>query len=157
MTVTTGPGWDRLAAAMARIPKEVIRHFRNVPLFASVSERGLRALIEAADEITEPAGKVLVKEGQHRRELFVITSGSVKVTKRGRRLNTLGPGDFFGEIALLSGGPRTATCTAETDVSVMIVNPTRFGVVLDGEPQVRHAVLHALGERLRTLEKGTID
>jgi CRP/FNR family cyclic AMP-dependent transcriptional regulator len=142
---------------MARIPKEVVRHFRNVPLFSGVSEKGLRALITSADEITEPAGKVLVREGQHRRELFVITSGSVKVTRRGRRLNTMGPGDFFGEIALLSGGPRTATCTAETDVSLMIVNPTRFGVVLETEPQVRHAVLHALGERLRSLDKDALD
>jgi CRP-like cAMP-binding protein len=142
---------------MARIPQEVVRHFRNVPLFSGVSEKGLRALITSADEITEPAGKVLVREGQHRRELFVITSGSVKVTRRGRRLNTMGPGDFFGEIALLSGGPRTATCTAETDVSLMIVNPTRFGVVLETEPQVRHAVLHALGERLRSLDKDALD
>jgi CRP/FNR family cyclic AMP-dependent transcriptional regulator len=138
---------------MARIPKQVIQHFRNVPLFAGVSERGLRALVAAADEITEPAGKVLVREGEHSRDLFVLTAGSVTVTRKGRRLNTLREGDFFGEIALLSGGPRTATVTAETDVSVMILSPGQFTVVLDNEPRIMQAVLHALGERLRPLDE----
>ncbi|MFL5797018.1 MAG: cyclic nucleotide-binding domain-containing protein [Actinomycetota bacterium] len=138
---------------MARIPKQVIQHFRNVPLFAGVSERGLRALVAAADEITEPAGKELVRQGEHSRELFVITEGSVAVTREGRKLNTLGPGDFFGEIALLSGGPRSATVTAETDVAVMILRPAQFTVVLDSEPRIMQAVLRALGERLRPLDE----
>jgi CRP/FNR family transcriptional regulator, cyclic AMP receptor protein len=138
---------------MARIPRQVIEHFRGVPLFSGVSEKGLRALVAAADEITEPPGKAIVREGEHSRELYVVTAGSVKVTRKGRRVNTLGPGDFFGEIALLSGGPRTATVTAETEVSLMILAPSQFTVVLDREPRIMHAVLHALGERLRPLDE----
>jgi CRP-like cAMP-binding protein len=138
---------------MARIPKAVLQHFRNVPLFSGVSEKGLRALVSAAFEITEPAGKDLVREGEHSRELFVITEGSVRVTRKGRSVNTLVPGDFFGEIALLSGGARTATVTADTDVGLMIMSPAEFTIVLDSEPQIMRAVLHSLGERLRDAER----
>ena len=139
---------------MAKIPKEVLEHFRRVPLFAHVSERGLRAVVSAADELDEPAGKALVREGDHGRELFVLTSGSARVTRQGRELAMLGPGDFFGEIALLAGGPRTATVTAESDVAVMILTPRQFETVLDSERSVRRAVLQALGERLPAEEDG---
>jgi CRP/FNR family cyclic AMP-dependent transcriptional regulator len=138
---------------MARIPRKVVEHFRNVPLFSGVSDKGLRAIVAAADEINEPAGKDLVREGEHHRELFVITAGNCKVTRKGRTLNTLGPGDFFGEIALLSGGPRTATVTSTSDVSIMILSPTQFTIVLENEPRIMHSVLRALGERLRDREK----
>src|SRR5438874_7932655 len=102
---------------MAGIPREVLAHFRSVPLFSDVSEKGLRAIVSAADELDEPAGKVMVREGDLRRDLFVITAGTAEVTQGGRRLRQLGAGDFFGEIALLCGGPRTATVTATTEVS----------------------------------------
>jgi CRP/FNR family transcriptional regulator, cyclic AMP receptor protein len=135
---------------MAGIPRAVLEHFRGVPLFSAVSKRDLRAIVSAADEFDEPAGKVLVREGDLRRELFVLVSGTVSVSRGGRRLRTLGPGDFFGEIALLSGGPRTATVTVTSDVRLMMLAPAQFESVLDAEPGVRRAVLHALGERLRT-------
>jgi CRP-like cAMP-binding protein len=75
------------------------------------------------------------------------------VTRGGRGIGTLGPGDFFGELALLSGGPRSATVTATSAVHLMMLAPAQFERVLDEEPAVRRAVLRALGERLRTLEK----
>jgi CRP-like cAMP-binding protein len=141
---------------MARIPRAVLDHFRSVPLFSGVSERGLRAIVSAADELREPAGTVLVGEGDLRRELYVVVKGTVAVTRRGRKVATLGPGDFFGEFALLSGGPRNATVTAQSGVTVMILAPARFDAVLDSEASVRRAVLHALGERLRTLDKRSL-
>jgi CRP-like cAMP-binding protein len=140
----------------ARIPKEVLAHFRGVPLFSDVSEKGLRAIASAADEIDEPAGKVLIHEGDLRRELFVITAGTAAVTRKGRRLNTLEAGDFFGEISLISGGPRSATVTAASDISLMILGPSGFLAVLDSEPKVMQAVMRALGERLRGLEKSAL-
>lgn len=137
---------------MAKIPKDVLEHFRRVPLFEHVSDKGLRAIVSAADEIDEPEGTVLIGEGDLRRELFVLLTGSAKVIRRGRKIAEVGPGDFFGEIALLSGGARTATVKAETDVRVMMLAPARFETVLDSEPSVRDEVLRALGERLRTHE-----
>jgi len=137
---------------MAKIPKDVLEHFRRVPLFEHVSDRGLRAIVSAADEIDEPRGTVLIGEGDLRRELFVLLTGTAKVTRRGRKIAEVGPGDFFGEIALVSGGPRTATVKAESDVRVMMLAPARFETVLDSEPSVRDEVLRALGERLRAHE-----
>src|SRR5262245_44205152 len=142
---------------MARIPSEVLDHFRSVPLFAHVSDAGLESIVTAADEIDEPAGKVLVSEGDLRRELFVILSGTATVARGGRELNTLGPGDFFGEFSLLSAGPRTATVTAASDVRVMILGPSRFETVLASEPSVQREVLSALGDRLRMLDAHALD
>jgi voltage-gated potassium channel len=134
---------------MAGIPREVLEHFRSVPLFSTLSDADLRAVVMAADELDEPAGAVLVREGEVRRELFVITRGTATATRNGHELRTMGPGDFFGEIALLSGGERTATVTASTDVSLMMLAPTPFRRVLSTEPKALEAIMHALGERLR--------
>jgi CRP-like cAMP-binding protein len=141
---------------MAGIPKDVLQHFRRVPLFSQVSDRGLEAVVSAADELDEPAGTVLIREGDLRRELFVLVSGTARVTRDGAEIVTLGAGDFFGEIALLAGGARTATVTADSDVRVMMLAPARFEAVLDSEPSVRNAVLQALGERLRPHDQATL-
>jgi CRP-like cAMP-binding protein len=142
---------------MGRIPDEVLDHFRRVPLFSHVSRKGLEAIVSAADELDERAGTVLIGEGDLRRELFVLLDGSATVTRQGEELRTLGPGDFFGEIALLSGGARTATVKAATDVRVMMLAPQQFERVLGGEPSVRDEVLRALGERIRTHEQPSLD
>jgi CRP/FNR family cyclic AMP-dependent transcriptional regulator len=142
---------------MTGIPRKVLKHFRSVPLFSNVSAAGLAAIVSAADEIDQPAGKVLVSEGEFRRELFVLLSGSATVSRDGREFAVLGPGDFFGEISLLSGGPRTATVTAASDVRVMILGPARFETVLASEPTIQRDVLSALGSRLRTLDTHALD
>ena len=138
---------------MAGIPRRVLEHFGGIPLFSGVSKKGLRALVAAADEITVREGKDLVREGEHGRELYVVVSGSVRVVRKGRRVATMGPGDFFGELALVSGAPRTATVTTETETTVMVLDPRRFEVVMDREPQVAKAVMAAMADRLRAVER----
>src|SRR5919202_6525682 len=119
---------------MAGVPRRVLDHFAAIPLFAGVSRKGLGAIAAAADEITVRQGRDLVREGEHGRELYVVVDGSVRVTRNGRKVATMGPGDFFGELALISGAPRSATVTAETETPVMVLDPRRFGVVMDREP-----------------------
>jgi serine/threonine-protein kinase len=131
----------------------VLEHFGGIPLFSGVSKKGLRALVAAADEIAVREGKDLVREGEHGRELYVVVSGSVRVVRKGRRVATMGPGDFFGELALVSGAPRTATVTTETETTVMVLDPRRFEVVMDREPQVAKAVMAAMADRLRAVER----
>ena len=131
----------------------MLEHFGGIPLFSGVSKKGLRALVAAADEITVREGKDLVREGEHGRELYVVVSGSVRVVRKGRRVATMGPGDFFGELALVSGAPRTATVTTETETTVMVLDPRRFEVVMDREPQVAKAVMAAMADRLRAVER----
>ena len=142
---------------MAGIPKKVVEHFASIPLFSGVSKRGLRAIVAAADEITVKAGKELVQEGGHGRHLYVVVEGSVKVTRGSRKVATIGPGEYFGELALISGAPRTATVTTEEDSTLMVLDPRRFEVVLEQEPRVARAVLATVGDRLRMLERSVTD
>jgi CRP-like cAMP-binding protein len=138
---------------VAGIPKQVLEHFSRIPLFSGVSKKGLRAIVAAADEFTVKPGKELVREGEHGRHLYVVVEGSVKVVRDGRTVATLGPGDFFGELALISGAPRTATVTAEEESTLMVLDPRRFEVVMAEEPQVAKAVLATMGDRVRLLER----
>src|SRR6266700_8246255 len=129
------------------IPREVIRHFEGVPLFATVSKQGLRAIVEAADEIDVPAGTALVREGEHDRYLYVITAGTAVVTIEGRKRSELFPGDFFGELAFLSGTPRTATVKAYTDLTVMALDPRKLDVIVTKEPAIARQLLAAMARR----------
>jgi CRP/FNR family cyclic AMP-dependent transcriptional regulator len=139
---------------MARgIPKEVIQHFQAVPLFSAVSGKGLRSIIQAATEVDVQAGKVLVREGEWGREMYVILRGTAEVTKDGRRLRELVPGDFFGEMAFLSPAPRTATVTARSDMRVMVLDSRAMGGVVEKEPAVARRLLAAMADRIRATER----
>ena len=96
-------------------------------------------------------GEVLAREGRIGREFFLILSGSVAVTQKGRRVNTLGPGDFFGELAAMDPGPRNATVTALTDLDVLIIGPRELSAMSD-IPGFRGALFRSMARRLRTLE-----
>jgi CRP/FNR family transcriptional regulator, cyclic AMP receptor protein len=135
------------------IPKEVIQHFQAVPLFSSVSREGLRALIRAATEVDVRAGRVLVNEGEWGREMYVILRGTAEVTKGGRKLRELVPGDFFGEMAFLSPAPRTATVTARSDMRVMVLDSRAMGAVVEKEPAVARRLLQAMADRIRSTER----
>ena len=125
----------------------------RVPLFSGVSREGLEELGAIADEIDVPAGKVLTHEGYHEGYFFVIVSGSVRIERGGRTINTIGAGDFLGEIALLDGGPRTATATTETPCRLLSMTHQMFHELLDTSPTIRTAVLEAVGVRLRALDE----
>jgi CRP/FNR family transcriptional regulator, cyclic AMP receptor protein len=90
----------------------------------------------------------MIREGERGREFFVLLEGTAEVTKDGRKINTLGPGDFFGEIALVSDSPRTATVTATSPVHTLVVTDRAFRRLLDDVPEIQRKVLLALAERL---------
>ena len=139
---------------MARgIPAEVIRHFQAVPLFASMSKKGIRSVVQAADEIDIGAGRVLVREGEWGRELYVVLRGTAEVVKEGKKLRELVPGDFFGEMAFLSGARRTATIAARSDMRVMILGPRQLEVILEKEPVLAKRMLETMAERVRSNEQ----
>jgi CRP-like cAMP-binding protein len=101
-----------------------------------------------ADEIDFGPGKDLIVEGAMGREFFVLVEGSVDVRKGGRRVNQLGPGDFFGEIALIAHTPRTATVTTATDVDLLVITAQSFTTLLEHQPKLASKVLAALAERI---------
>jgi CRP/FNR family cyclic AMP-dependent transcriptional regulator len=124
----------------------------RIPLFSGLDQRRLQRVGMLADEVDVPAGKRLMRQGESGSEMMVIISGSVAVERDGQRLNTLGAGDFFGEIALLDGGPRTATVTAEEPSRLLVVTHREFHSLLDEFPEVAGQVLTALAHRIRRLE-----
>ena len=124
----------------------------RVPLFAGMGDQELEAVSSAVEELDVPAGTALTHEGRHEGYFFVIVSGTVRIERSGRTVNTIGSGDFLGEIALLDGGPRTATAITETPCRLLSLEHPSFHKLLDSSPTVRTAVLEAVGGRLREMD-----
>jgi CRP-like cAMP-binding protein len=121
---------------------------KQVPLFAQCSRKELAEVASIADEIDLPAGKELIREGGRGREFFVLLDGTVDVQKNGRRIRELKSGDFFGEIALVSDAPRTATVTTSSPVRALVVTDRSFRTLLRHSPSIQLKVLQALADRL---------
>jgi CRP/FNR family cyclic AMP-dependent transcriptional regulator len=135
------------------IPSSVIKHFEAIPLFSTVSKKGIRSVVQAASEVDVRAGKVLVREGELGRELYVVISGTALVTRKGRKLSELVPGDFFGELAFLNPIPRTATVTAYSDMRVMVLGPREMDVIVEREPAIAKRLLGAMAKRLHRAQE----
>jgi CRP/FNR family transcriptional regulator, cyclic AMP receptor protein len=127
--------------------KEQLLH--DVPLFSHCTKRELAALAAEADELELPAGTELTREGASGREFIVLARGAAKVTRNGRVLARLGTGDFLGEIALLSGGTRTATVTTTEPSLVLVLTDRAFKRVAAQIPSVNARLVEALAERLQ--------
>ena len=126
---------------------------RRVPLFAALEPPELSAVAEIADLIDVPAGTVLTHEGRHEGYFFVVVAGNVRIERGGVTVNTLTDGDFLGEIALLDGGPRTATATAVSDSRLLQVTNEQFDELLATTPSVRAAIMTEVGRRLRRIDE----
>jgi CRP/FNR family transcriptional regulator, cyclic AMP receptor protein len=121
---------------------------KRVPLFAHCSKKELGLVAQIADEIDLAEGKTLMREGDRGREFFVLVEGNADVRRRNRKVNTLEKGDFFGEIALVSQRPRTATVTTTSPVRALVVTEQSFRSLLDRAPDVQRKVLQALADRV---------
>jgi CRP-like cAMP-binding protein len=120
----------------------------RVPLFSECSKRDLARIATIADEIDLPVGRVLTKEGARGHEFFVLLEGTAEVRQDGRAVAALGPGDFFGEIALVADSARTATVTATSDVRALVVTARAFRDLLRSRPEIQAKVLAAVASRL---------
>ena len=125
---------------------------RGVPLFAGLDPDHLAAVAAIAEERDVEAGTTLTTEGRQEGYFYAIASGTVRIDRGGRTINTLHDGDFLGEISLVDGGPRTATAVTETPAQLLVLNHRRFWQLLDQEPTVRDAILEEVGRRLRQLD-----
>src|SRR5919106_4576416 len=121
---------------------------KRVPLFAQCSKQELAAVASVADEIDLRQGKELTTQGRPGREFVVLVEGEAEVRKNGRKLRTLSDGDFFGEIALVTKRPRTATVVAKTPVRVLVITDRSFQSLLERSPTIQVKVLQALADRL---------
>jgi CRP-like cAMP-binding protein len=125
----------------------------QVPLFAGLSRRHLRQLAEHADVVSFREGEKIVDAGQPGGTFYVVLEGEAKVVRGVRTIGRMGPGDFFGEISLLDGGPRTATVAAETPMTALRIFKRSFDRVVAQEPRVAAKILAVIARRLREAER----
>jgi CRP-like cAMP-binding protein len=125
-----------------------IELLKKVPLFSLCSKKELEEVALLADELDLPEGRNLATEGATGKEFVVIVEGGADVRRKGRKINTLGTGDFLGEIALIAGIPRTATVTTTEPSHVLVVTAQAFKQLLRDSPSIQLKVLEALAHRL---------
>ena len=116
----------------------------KVPLLTGLSRRELVSLAKVAEDMEFAVGRKLASEGARGREFFAIVEGEVELTKKGKRIATLGPGEFCGEFALIVGGPRLTTATAKTPVRAFILTDRHFKALLRTHPGVELKVMRSL-------------
>jgi len=126
---------------------------KKVPLFSNLSQRHLKEISKHADQVQVDTGKVLAQQGKPGWEFIFIVDGKARVEKGGKIIRQLAGGDFFGEVALIDGKPRTASVTAETDMTVLIVHKTSFDHLLDTIPGLQKKILISLCDYLRRAEE----
>jgi CRP/FNR family cyclic AMP-dependent transcriptional regulator len=130
-----------------------VQHLRSIPLFSSCSQKELEKIAKAGDEVSMPAGSLIVDQGQMGREAFVVLEGSVTVKRNGKKITTLGPGSIVGELSLLDHGPRTATVVCDTDCLFLLLSQRTFLGVVDDVPALAHKLLASLATRIRDLDR----
>lgn len=136
---------------MAR-KEDYLGHLAKVPLFSMCGKGELRQVARRSTKVNLDEGKVFVEEGSAGREFFVILEGRAEVSREGKPVAELGPGDFVGELSLLDPGPRDATVTALTPVTVMVLTPAEFEAVLKDAPGMTRKLLAGMAYRLRDLD-----
>jgi CRP-like cAMP-binding protein len=125
---------------------------RRVPLFTQCRGNSLELIGRLADEVDVPDNHTLMRQGSLAQEFFLIVDGRVRIERDGQTVNTLGPGDFLGEIALLSEGRRTATAVTEGPAKLLVITHRGFHSLLDSSASIRTAILNGLAGRLQSLE-----
>jgi CRP/FNR family transcriptional regulator, cyclic AMP receptor protein len=128
-----------------------------VELFSECSRRELGQILSVAKEIDFEGGQDICVEGEPSGRFYLVLEGSVAVKRHGRTRATLAPGDYFGEIALIDGQPRTATCTAVTPVHTLAIAQFNFVPLLKEHAGLAHKLLLHLCSRLRAAEAQLTD
>ena len=135
--------------ARSKVANRSVEALRSVPLFSNLSDRQLRAIAGQAKEVYFQSGDHICREGESGVGMHVVLEGDTKVQINGRTRRRMGPGAFFGEIALLDGGPRSATVIAETDVHTISLPFWNFKKLLKEQPPLALKMLEEVCGRLR--------
>jgi CRP-like cAMP-binding protein len=128
----------------------------NIELFSELSNKELKSVASLMTPVRVKAGRVLTEEGQPGREFMIIIEGTATVRRSGKVVARLGPGDFFGELAVIAGVPRTATVTADSDMVIETLNRREFSSLLDESPRIAKKVLVGAVRRLHEIEVGLV-
>lgn len=135
---------------MAR--KNTDAELRSIPIFSELSKKELKTVSRLMTEVDITAGRTLTRQGEVGREFMVIVEGTAVVRRNGRKIAELGPGDFLGELAVLSGAPRTADVVATSDMVIETLNRREFMTLLDESAAIAKKILIGAVKRLQDLD-----
>ncbi len=124
-----------------------------VPLFQACTRQQLRAVAKIAEVFDAPTDTLLIRAGEPGEEFFLIVEGTARVHVSAKKRLRLQPGDFFGEMSLLDGGPRSATVVAETPLRLLVINRRNFSALLNKVPGLTQNLLATLSRRVRQAER----
>ena len=134
----------------------LVERLGQIELFSELTSKEIKKVASYMTTIDVRAGRDLTVQGTVGREFMIIADGEATVRRNGRLIATLGPGDFFGELAVIAGVPRTATVTAETKMTVEALNRREFSSLLDESPKLARKILVGAVKRLHDLEEGVV-
>lgn len=132
---------------------QTIRYLQRVPILGDCTKRQLRAIARTTDVLETPAGEVLARAGDRGEQFFFIVDGAVRIEVSPHYHHRIGPGEFFGEMSLLDGEPRSATVIADTTVRLLLIHRREFANLLKLVPTLTRQILVALCQRVRQAEK----
>ena len=129
--------------------KQILPLLKKAPLFANTNDASLNGLLKSAVQKTSAAGEKIVEEGKGGVGFYLILEGTAKVVRDGNAVADLGTGDFFGELSVIDGAPRTADVVAETETSCLVITPWAMKSIISTHPEVALSMLQELARRLR--------
>ena len=133
-------------------PARYATYLQKVPMLRSCSPDDIDRIAELGVTITVPQGQTVIREGEAGNQFFVITRGTIQVTRGGRPVAELGPGAYFGELALFDPAPRNATVTATSEATLVSVSRTSFRELLGEVSSLRDVLLAGMAARLHELD-----
>lgn len=138
---------------MLKRKSDQLSALRSVPLFSSMSDRDLKGVLDGCREELYSDGQAIVREGTPGGPFFLIIEGQAKMLIGGKTRKTLGPGDHFGEIALIDKGPRTATIVASGNVKALAIASWDFLALCEQDFKIAHKVMIGMASAIRALDK----
>jgi CRP/FNR family transcriptional regulator, cyclic AMP receptor protein len=136
-----------------RSSREVLHILAARPLFSGLSQKELRSVAGLGTSLAVNPGEVLTDEGTRGREAFLIVAGRARCVVGDVEAAMLGPGDFFGEMSLLDGAPRSATVIADDEMWVTVFDRREFVRLIEVSPKIATKLLAAMAARIRTVDR----
>jgi CRP-like cAMP-binding protein len=139
------------------ITVQKILFLRNIPLFSGMPPDELGHLAGIAEEVVYPEGEVIIREGDHGEEMFLIVEGEIEIHRESKPLAVLKSHDNFGEMSILDNEPRSATATARADCLLLRIRQSDFYDILERHFNVALTIIHTLTGRLREMNQGSVN
>ena len=128
----------------------------SIPIFGACGPGDLQRISQLVDEVDIPDGRVIMRQGDPGREMFIVASGTARAERDGRHIADFGPGGVFGEMSIIAEGPRTATVTAIEPMRAFVVGHREFHSLMDTYPDFKMRVLEGLATKIRRLEENAV-